>query len=163
MLKFPEMPYERPDVEAAKQFLADAAARLDAAESFEAADAVFVEVDKYTTDLNTMFTIAHIRHDINTADEFYDAEVEYADTALPELQEYVDRWNRSLVSTRWRPQLAEKYSSIVFLNKEIDMRHLLPRDQCPSCRRRTRCAPSTPSFSPPPRSSSTAACTRSPR
>ena len=95
MLKFPEMPYERPDVEAAKQFLADAAARLDAAESFEAADAVFVEVDKYTTDLNTMFTIAHIRHDINTADEFYDAEVEYADTALPELQEYVDRWNRS--------------------------------------------------------------------
>ena len=49
MLKFPEMPYERPDVEAAKQFLADAAARLDAAESFEAADAVFVEVDKYTT------------------------------------------------------------------------------------------------------------------
>lgn len=72
MLKFPEMPYERPDVEAAKQFLADAAARLDAAESFEAADAVFVEVDKYTTDLNTMFTIAHIRHDINTADEFYE-------------------------------------------------------------------------------------------
>ena len=116
MLKFPEMPYKRPDVEAAKQFLADAAARLDAAESFEAADAVFVEVDKYTTDLNTMFTIAHIRHDINTADEFYDAEVEYADTALPELQEYVDRWNRSLVSTRWRPQLAEKYSPIVFLN-----------------------------------------------
>ena len=118
MLKFPEMPYERPDVEAAKQFLADAAARLDAAESFEAADAVFVEVD--------MFTIAHIRHDINTADEFYDAEVEYADTALPELQEYVDRWNRSLVSTRWRPQLAEKYSPIVFLNKEIDMRTFSP-------------------------------------
>ena len=126
MLKFPEMPYERPDVEAAKQFLADAAARLDAAESFEAADAVFVGVDKYTTDLNTMFTIAHIRHDINTADEFYDAEVEYADTALPELQEYVDRWNRSLVSTRWRPQLAEKYSPIVFLNKEIDMRTFSP-------------------------------------
>ena len=95
MLKFPEMPYERPDIEAAKQFLAQAAARLEAAESFEAADAVFVEVNERSTQLDTMFTISHIRHDINTADEFYDAEVEYADTALPELQEYVDRWNRS--------------------------------------------------------------------
>ncbi len=126
MLKFPEMPYERPDVEAAKQFLSDAAARLDAAESFEAADAVFVEVDKRSTELNTMFTIAHIRHDINTADEFYDAEVEFSDRVGPELQEYVDRWNRSLVSTRWRPQLEEKYSSIAFLNKEIDMRTFSP-------------------------------------
>lgn len=53
MLKFPEMPYARPDIEAAKQFLADAAARLDAAESFEAADAVFVEVDRRSAELDT--------------------------------------------------------------------------------------------------------------
>ena len=56
MLKFPEMPYERPDIEAAKQFLAEAAARLEAAESFEAADAVFVEVNERSTQLDTMFT-----------------------------------------------------------------------------------------------------------
>ena len=100
MVKFPEMPYERPDVEAAKQFLSDAAARLEAAESFETADAVFVEVDERSSVLNTMFTISHIRHDINTEDKFYDAEVEFADSALPELQEYADRWNRALVHTR---------------------------------------------------------------
>ena len=46
MLKFPEMPYKRPDVEAAKQFLADAAARLDTAESFEAADQVARMVER---------------------------------------------------------------------------------------------------------------------
>ena len=86
MLKFPEMPYERPDIEAAKQFLAQAAARLEAAESFEAADAVFVEVNERSTQLDTMFTISHIRHDINTEDKFYDAEVEFADAALLELQ-----------------------------------------------------------------------------
>ena len=126
MLKFPEMPYARPDIEAAKQFLADAAARLDAAESFEAADAVFVEVDRRSAELDTMFTLSHIRHDINTEDKFYDAEVEYADAVLPELEEYVDRWNRSLVGSKWRPQLEEKYCSIAFLNKEIDMRTFSP-------------------------------------
>ena len=83
-------------------------------------------MDKYTTDLNTMFTIAHIRHDINTADEFYDAEVEYADTALPELQEYADRWNRALVFSRWRPGLEEKYSRVAFLNKELALRAFSP-------------------------------------
>ena len=126
MLKFPEMPYARPDIEAAKQFLADAAARLDAAESFEAADAVFVEVDRRSAELDTMFTLSHIRHDINTEDKFYDAEVEYADAVLPELEEYVDRWNRSLVGSKWRPQLEEKYCSIAFLNKEIDMHTFSP-------------------------------------
>ena len=88
MLKFPEMPYERPDIEAAKQFLAQAAARLEAAESFEAADAVFVEVNGRSTQLDTMFTISHIRHDINTEDKFYDAEVEFADAALSGPKKY---------------------------------------------------------------------------
>ena len=126
MLKFPEMPYERPDIEAAKQFLAQAAARLEAAESFEAADAVFVEVNERSTQLDTMFTISHIRHDINTGDKFYDAEVEFADAALPELQEYADRWNRALVFSRWRPGLEEKYSRVAFLNKELALRAFSP-------------------------------------
>ena len=126
MLKFPEMPYERPDIEAAKQFLAQAAARLEAAESFEAADAVFVEVNERSTQLDTMFTISHIRHDINTEDKFYDAEVEFADAALPELQEYADRWNRALVFSRWRPGLEEKYSRVAFLNKELALRAFSP-------------------------------------
>ena len=60
MLKFPEMPYARPDIEAAKQSLADAAARLDAAESFETADAVFVEVDRRSAELDTMFTLSQL-------------------------------------------------------------------------------------------------------
>src|SRR5699024_11098923 len=126
MLKFPEMPYERPDIEAAKQFLAQAAARLEAAESFEAADAVFVEVNGRSTQLDTMFTISHIRHDINTEDKFYDAEVEFADAALPELQEYADRWDRALVFSRRRPELEEKYSRAAFVNKELALRAFSP-------------------------------------
>ena len=82
-MKFSEMPYERPDIEALKKFLDDAAARLAAARSFEEADAVFLEVERGTAHAETMLTIAHIRHDINTADEFYDKEVEFSDRALP--------------------------------------------------------------------------------
>ena len=82
---------------------------------------------------------SHIRHDINTEDKFYDAEVEYADAVLPELEEYVDRWNRSLVGSKRRPQLEEKYCSIAFLNKEIDMRTFSP-EIVPELQKKTRSA-----------------------
>ena len=42
-MKFSEMPYERPDIEALKKFLYDAAGRLAAANTFEEADEVFLE------------------------------------------------------------------------------------------------------------------------
>ena len=80
------MPYERPQVEELKAFLEDASARLAAAGTFEEADGVFLEVERVTEHMETMLTIAHIRHDIDTTDEFYNGEVEFADQAIPELE-----------------------------------------------------------------------------
>ena len=118
-MKFSEMPYERPDIEALKKFLDDAAGRLAAARSFEEADAVFLEVERGTAHAETMLTIAHIRHDINTADEFYDKEVEFADQALPELQEYSQKWDLAMLKSPFRADFERKYNRIMFLNTEI--------------------------------------------
>lgn len=125
-MKFSEISYNRPDVEAAKKFYSDAAGRLAAAGSFEEADAVFLEVEAYSAKLDTMFTVAQIRHDIDTRDEFYDAEVAYADSAAPELEEYVQRWNAAVLATRFRPQFEAKYNRLMFLNAEIDARTFSP-------------------------------------
>ena len=141
------MPYERPDIEALKKFLDDAAARLAAARSFEEADAVFLEVERGTAHAETMLTIAHIRHDINTADEFYDKEVEFSDRALPELEEYTHKWDLALLRTPFRADFERKYNRLMFLNTEISLR-TFSRRSSPSCSARTRSPPSTPSSSP---------------
>ncbi|HIS66146.1 MAG TPA: M3 family oligoendopeptidase [Candidatus Scatomorpha stercorigallinarum] len=125
-MKFSEMPYERPDIEALKKFLDDAAGRLAAARSFEEADAVFLEVERGTAHAETMLTIAHIRHDINTADEFYDKEVEFADQALPELQEYTQKWDLAMLKSPFRADFERKYNRIMFLNTEISLRTFSP-------------------------------------
>ena len=120
------MPYERPDIEALKKFLDDAAARLAAAGTFEEADEVFLEVERGMSHAETMLTIANIRHDINTADEFYDKEVEFADQALPELQEYSQKWDLALLKSPFRADFERKYNRLMFLNTEISLRTFSP-------------------------------------
>ena len=71
-MKFSLLPYSRPDFEAAKQFYTGAAERLKAAVSFEQAESVFLEVEKFSDSFDTLCTIANIRHDIDTRDGFYD-------------------------------------------------------------------------------------------
>ena len=72
-MKFSEIEYSRPDVEAAKEFFSDAARRLAAAESFEEAERIYFEVEDRSARVSSMFTVASVRHDIDTRDAFYDA------------------------------------------------------------------------------------------
>ena len=125
-MKFSEIPYERPDFEAAGRFYTEAAGRMEAAQSFEEAERVFLEVEAYAAGFDTMLTVAQIRHDIDTRDEFYDAEVAFIDSASPELEEHVQRWNAAVLATPYRAEFERKYNRLMFLNAEIELRTFSP-------------------------------------
>ena len=125
-MKFSEIRYERPDIEAAKRFFSDAARRLAAAGSFEEAERVFLEVEEYSARVSSMLTVASIRHDIDTRDPFYDAEAAFIDAAGPELAEYEQEWNRAMLSTPFRAEFERRYNRLMFLNTEIDLRTFSP-------------------------------------
>lgn len=125
-MKFADISYTRADFDAAARFYASAAERLSAAGSFEEAEAVFLEVEDFSAKFDTALTVANIRHDIDTRDEFYDAEVAYIDEHAPELEEYVQRWQDALLKTPYRAAFEEKYNRVMFLNAEIDARTFLP-------------------------------------
>lgn len=125
-MKFADISYTRADFDAAARFYASAAERLSAAGSFEEAEAVFLEVEDFSAKFDTALTVANIRHDIDTRDEFYDAEVAYIDEHAPELEEYVQRWQDALLRTPYRAAFEEKYNRVMFLNAEIDARTFSP-------------------------------------
>lgn len=125
-MKFADISYTRADFDAAARFYASAAERLSAAGSFEEAEAVFLEVEDFSAKFDTALTVANIRHDIETRDEFYDAEVAYIDEHAPELEEYVQRWQDALLRTPYRAAFEEKYNRVMFLNAEIDARTFSP-------------------------------------
>ena len=125
-MKFADISYTRADFDAAARFYASAAERLSAAGSFEEAEAVFLEVEDFSAKFDTALTVANIRHDIDTRDEFYDAEVAYIDEHAPELEEYVQRWQDALLRTPYRAAFEAKYNRVMFLNAEIDARTFSP-------------------------------------
>ena len=110
-MKFSLLPYSRPDFEAAKQFYTGAAERLKAAVSFEQAESVFLEVEKFSDSFDTLCTIANIRHDIDTRDGFYDAEVAYFNENLPALIPVTKAFTEAIVNGPFRADFEREYGA----------------------------------------------------
>ncbi len=125
-VSFKDMPYERPDLAAVKVRYAELAEALASAGSLEAADAAFLEKDQLDRHIQTQAELVYIRHTIDTRDSFYDAESSFWDEAMPELQQAEDAFKAALLSTPFRPQLAEKYGELIFAQAEQERRTFSP-------------------------------------
>ncbi len=125
-MKFSEMPYTRPDKDEVLSKVADATACLAAAQSFEEAEAVYLEADKYSGELMTQATLASIRHSIDTRDKFYSDESDWWDETMPLLSEGMNAFQKALYESPFRPQFEEKYGSVVFKNVEFSLKSFSP-------------------------------------
>ncbi len=126
MIKFKDIPYERPDTEQAKRTLQEQTERLRNASSYEEAREVFLENDKAVKDFSTYGTIANIRHDIDTRDKFYDEEAKFWDAVMPELQEYMIGFTEAMLESPFRADFEKEYGSLLFVNAEIEKKAFSP-------------------------------------
>ena len=126
-MKFSEMPYARPDVEAVKAQLSALTGRLKDAKSYDEARAVFLEKEGAQKHLRTAVTLASIRHSIDTRDEFYDKEAKFWDAAMPELQEYAQAWTAAMLASPFRGDFAAEYGELMFTNAEIELKTFSPK------------------------------------
>ena len=125
-MKFSEMPYERPDLEALKGKISALTARLKGAAGYDEAKAVFLERDKESRHLDTLATLAQVRNTIDTRDEFYDGEVKFWNAALPELEEYEQAWKLAMLESPFRKDFEAEYGNLMFLNTEIALKTFSP-------------------------------------
>ena len=126
MMKFCEMPYERPDLEALKRQQVEFTARLKTARNYSEAKAVFLEQEETSRHLSTLTNLAMIRNSIDTRDEFYDGEVKFWNAASPELEEYYQAWNVAMLESPFRPDFEAEYGGLMFLNTEIQLKTFSP-------------------------------------
>lgn len=125
-MKFSEMKYERPSLDKAKKELSSLIARLENAASYEEAKKVFLEKETFTKHVETMGTLASIRHSIDTRDGFYDAEVKFFNAAGPELQEYFQKWTEAMLKSPFRADFEKEYGDLMFKNAELDLKSFSP-------------------------------------
>lgn len=126
-MKFSEMPYARPDTEALKKQFASLTEQLKAAGDYSQAKAIFLEADKLMRSLETVASLAHIRHSIDTRDEFYNEEEKFWNGALPELNEYFQNWTLAMLQTPFRDDFAAEYGDLMFINAEIELKTFSPK------------------------------------
>ena len=125
-MKFREMPYERPDLEALKTKYAEFTERLKAAADYSEAKAVFLEMETFDKHVNTLANICSIRHSIDPRDKFYDEEEQFWNAAGPELQEYEQRWTAALLASPFRADFVRDFGEVMFLNAEIALKTFSP-------------------------------------
>ncbi len=125
-MKFSQMKYERPDLEAVKAELTKLTEELKSAENYDGARKAFVEFDAVKRKVGTQGTLASVRHSIDTRDEFYEAEKKFWNAASPELDEYFQNWTMALLESKFRTQFEEEFGNIVFINAEIELKAFSP-------------------------------------
>ena len=126
-MTFSEIKYERVDLQALKDQIASLTVRLRAAADFDQAERCFLEMnDLDGRTLRTMRTVAQIRRDIDTRDEFYDAEMKFYNRELPTVQPVKQAWTNALLASPFRAKLEEKYGDVAFLNAELANRTFRP-------------------------------------
>lgn len=121
-MKFSDMPYERVDFEKVGKELSDLTRELEAAKSGEEQFAIHQRYYALTDHVNTLMTIGHIRHDINTVDEFYEKERKYYDEMGPVFQNQVLEYMQKLYESPYRDYLESKIGPVAFKNMEVAMK-----------------------------------------
>ena len=125
-MTFSQIPYHRADLAAWKAQVEDQTKRFKEATTFEEADKIFQEFELSSVEFDTMVSLASIRRDIDTRDEFYDAEDTYYDQQMPTLQPAFKAWTTATLESPFRAQLEEKYGSVHFINEEMATKTFSP-------------------------------------
>lgn len=118
-MKFSEMPYQRVNLEETERRYQELIEKQKSASSGEEQFAIHQEYYKFTDEIYTYLTLAYIRHDIDTTDEFYAGEREYYDEIEPVLDKYRVEYKRVLFESPYRSYMEEKIGKVTFKNMEL--------------------------------------------
>lgn len=122
IMKFKDMPYKRVDKEEVEKAFAGIMEEFKAAASGEEQFEVHKKYYKLKDDVQTNMTIAHIRHDVDTTDAFYDEEHNYYDELGPILNNLEISYQKLLYNSPYRDYLEKKIGPVAFKNMELSFK-----------------------------------------
>ena len=118
-MKFQDMPYERVDFTRVEKEMKGLMEDFDRAESGEEQFEVHKKYYALTDRVSTLMTIANIRFDVDTTDEFYSKEHEFYDNQGPIYSNLVLEYQKKLFRSPYRDYLEKKIGPVAFKNMEL--------------------------------------------
>ncbi len=126
MTKFNDIVYTRPDIQGTITKLTEMTQAQMEASTFKEALDIFDKVEQAYATVATMYSIAHVRHTVDTADEFYDGEITFLDESLPLLQNAYQAFNQSLLDSKFRPEFTQHFGELLFTKLEMQRKTFSP-------------------------------------
>lgn len=125
-MKFSQMKYERPNIDAVKKQLTELSERFRRAENYESARSIFLEREQLEKHIMTLFSLVEIRHAIDTRDKFYEEEMNFWNSVMPELEEYNQEWTKAMLESSCRCDFENEYGTLMFLKAEMERKTFSP-------------------------------------
>ena len=125
-MKFSEMTYERPNIGNLKARMADRVEQMQQVGSYRGAENALLGMEQLMSSYETACSLVHIRHSLDTTDEFYAEETDFFDKIGPEIEEYAHQWKQALVDCPYRDRLQMNFGKLMFKNAEIALKAFSP-------------------------------------
>ena len=125
-MKFPDMPYTRPQFEEVHAKLTELLQNFKNAKTAEECFAAYKTQDEYNGYLWSMFSIARIRYTLDTNDAFYDGEKTYMDEIVPKLGQLGQEFTTALLESPFRKEMEAAWGNLMFTNAEMRLKTFKP-------------------------------------
>lgn len=125
-MKVSEMPYQRITVEEFKEQAEKIIAKIKAAKSAEDLKAARDEYNKISEEVETAASLANCRFTLNTRDEFYNAEMDYYDNAMPLFSEIENEYKKAMLDSPYRADAEKLINPRVFKGFEMSLKTFSP-------------------------------------
>lgn len=121
-MKFKDMPYKRIEFDEVEKEYRQIMEAFQAAKNGEEQFEIHKKYYELSDRIATMMTIAHIRHDIDTTDEFYNKEKEYYDEMGPKMSSLIVEYKKIMYDSPYRAYLEEQIGEVAFKNMELELK-----------------------------------------
>ncbi len=125
-MKVSEMPYKRITVEELKEQAEKIIEKIKAAKSAEDLKNARDEFNKISEEAETACALANCRFTLNTRDEFYNAEMDYYDNAMPLFSEIENEYKKAMLDSPYRADAEKLINPRVFKGFEISLKTFSP-------------------------------------
>ncbi len=113
-MKFSEIEYKRPDIKLFEEKFDSLLEIFDSAENFEVQDAVMKEINDLRMEFQTMNTVSGIKYTIETTNKEYEFEQNFFDSVTPVYEGLITDYYRSILKSKFRKNLEEKWGKQLF-------------------------------------------------
>ncbi len=125
-MRFKDFKYQRPSLERYKEQISDLLAAFTDESTLEEEVKAIRKSFEIEDTLDTILGIASVRHTIDTKDEFYRAEKDFADENMPLFQEQSQALLMKIYNSRNREGLEAEFGELLFKQVELQLKTFKP-------------------------------------